>query len=143
MKFIKSSIQNLRNFFDRNVAVSFITEPIISFDADAKIQLVKAYVQKHAFDFVGVRKNGEIVGYAVAENFANGLLGDYLEEFCSEEIIDENAPIVEAIVKMLEHSRLFVRSFGHVNGIVTRGDLQKAPVRMWFLALFLFWKCRC
>ena len=44
-------------------------------------------------------------------------------------------PLVHAFKELRDHRWVFVSILGQVGGIVTRGDLQKAPVRMWLFGL--------
>jgi hypothetical protein len=135
MKHLKSSSRDLRELFSRNIAVSYITEPLASFDDDASAQAIRQFLSDHEYDVIGVRRDGVVVGYARATELAGGRLGDHQVEFVTADLIDETAPLIDAISAMRKSSHLFVRTFGRVNGIVTRGDIQKAPVRMWLFGL--------
>lgn len=75
------------------------------------------------------------MGYARTSDLTSGNLGDYIIEFLPSDLIDETAPLIEAFSSMRQSPRLFVRTLGHVGGIITRGDMQKAPVRMWLFGL--------
>ena len=44
-------------------------------------------------------------------------------------------PLVDVVSGLNRHPRLFVSVFGRVGGILTRSDLQKAPVRMWLFGM--------
>ena len=44
-------------------------------------------------------------------------------------------PLTEVIQALSETPLVFVRSLGQVGGMITRGDLQDPPVRMWLFGL--------
>lgn len=67
-----------------------------------------------------------------------GTIEKYLQNFTISDTITDTVPLIDAFEKISqspESPRLFVEVLGHVSGIVTRGDLQKAPVRMWLFSL--------
>lgn len=50
-------------------------------------------------------------------------------------VTSEIAPLAQVVQGLSRSPQLFVRALGAVGGIVTMGDLQKAPVRMWLFGL--------
>ncbi len=86
---------------------------------------------------MGVRKGGVVVGYANREDMINGVLDDHLKLFEAEAhlLLDESATILDALRRLRDSSRVFVVVMGQVFGIVTKGDLQKTPVRMWLFGM--------
>ena len=50
-------------------------------------------------------------------------------------VVPDGAPLVSVIQSLRNNDAVFVSVFDKVSGIVTRGDLQKAPVRMWLFGL--------
>jgi len=55
MKQLKSSIEDLREIFDKSVKARHITVSFCSFDESAIAQDVKVILDEKAFDVVGVR----------------------------------------------------------------------------------------
>ena len=49
--------------------------------------------------------------------------------------LPEDAPLLRVLQVLRQHDRTFVSFLGTTSGIITRGDLQKAPLRMWFFNL--------
>lgn len=125
----------MRELFHRNISVRYIAEHLTSFDEEAKAYDIGAFMSTNHYDVVGVRRQGQVIGYAEREDMNGGLLADHIRSFSDSHLIDETEPLVEAFILMRESPRLFVRVLGRVGGIVTRGDLQKAPVRMWLFGL--------
>ena len=135
MKQLKSSIEDLREIFDKSVKARHITVSFCSFDESAIAQDVKVILDENAFDVVGVRTNGTINGYAYRRDLAEGKLGKYSKEFNQCELLSDNTSIPEVLEVIIKFNRVFILSFGRVAGIITRGDLQKVPIRMWLFSL--------
>ncbi len=138
MKHLKSSSLDLREIFSRDITVRYIAEPLASFDAMVDSATVKAFVTERNYDVIGVRREGFIAGYARAEDLqveGGSSLADYAELVPGALLIQDSEPLVQAILAMRDTPYLFVESLGQVNGIITLGDIQKAPVRMWLFGL--------
>ncbi|MCI0414204.1 hypothetical protein L0222_15585 [bacterium] len=136
MKHLKSTFRDLYNLFEINITIRNITEPFASFDAESQSGTILSFMDKKNFDVVGVRENAEVVGYANRNDLSNGSrLGDHTIAFHSDEIIGENDPLIRAFQMLRSRKRVFVTILRGIGGIVTIGDLQKAPVRMWLFGI--------
>jgi hypothetical protein len=135
MKHLKSSLPALRALFDRSITIRDIAEPLVSFDAEHPAPQIRSFMEEKDYDLVGVRQDGLVTGYARRVDLLRGNLGGYHVPFEPAELVPETTPILNALQTVQEHSRAFVVILGHIGGIVTRGDLQKAPVRMWLFGL--------
>ncbi|MBI4524720.1 MAG: hypothetical protein HY695_13025 [Deltaproteobacteria bacterium] len=135
MKHLKSSVEDLRDLFETGISVRHIAEPLVSFDSDQPAPAIKQFLTEKDFDVVGVRKDGAVVGYAKIDELADGLLGTHSLQFGSEQVLPASAPLLTALNIVRESTRAFILVLGQVGGIVTKGDFQKAPVRMWLFGL--------
>ena len=135
MKHLKSSLYDLHQLFDRSVSVRHLAEPFVSFDAQRFATEVRAFMESKDFDIVGVRYNGAVVGYVERATLKEGTLEQYRSPFDERLILDEWRPLLEALQLLAESSRVFVVAMGQVAGIITKGDLQKAPMRMWLFGV--------
>jgi len=135
MKQLKSSIEDLKEIFEKGIKARHITEPFCSFDGSVIAQDVKKFLDKKDYDIVGVRTNGIINGYACREDLAEGQLSRYFKEFNPRELLPDTTSITEVLKLIISLKHIFILSFGRVAGIVTRGDLQKVPIRMWLFSL--------
>lgn len=135
MKHIKSSLYDLHQLFDRSVSVRHLAEPFVSFDAQRLATEVQAFMNAKEFDIVGVRDNGVVVGYVERATLKEGTLSQHRKSFDKQLILDEWCPILEALQRLAESSHVFVVAIGEVAGIITKGDLQKAPMRMWLFGV--------
>lgn len=135
MKQLKSSLRDLRELFERSITIREIAEPFSSFDMTCSADGVKQFMNTKDYDVIGVRKDGLISGYARRNKLSGGKLEDYLISFDEQEKFPETTPIIKVMESFRSLDRIFITIFGEVGGIVTRGDLQKPPIRMWFFGL--------
>lgn len=135
MKQLKSSAEDLRNLFTSAITVRHIAESLASFDAGTPVGNVASFMAEKDYDLIGVRRKGLVVGYARKEDLTEGSLGDHLIDFEPAIVIPDTDPILRALEILKNSSAVFVSMLGQVAGIVTRGDLQKAPIRMWLFGL--------
>lgn len=137
MKQLKSSLRELRELFERTITAKDIAEPFASFDSESSTHHVRNFMKSNDFDIIGVRKDGIIAGYAWMPELSDNKLGSYLIRFDDKDLLSEKAPMIEIFKKLRDSTKttLFVLVFGEVAGIITRGDLQKIPVRMWLFGL--------
>ncbi len=137
MKYLKSSLQNLRELFESSITAKALAEPFTSFDIDSHTAYIKKFMELKDFDIIGIRNEGLISGYAVRSELSENLLEKHLLPFAEDELLSEKDPMIELFSKIRasSNSTVFVLVFGQVTGIITRGDLQKIPVRMWLFGL--------
>lgn len=128
-------MQELREIFDRSICVRDIAEPLASFDSSQPATQIRDYLEKIDFDVVGVRVDGVINGFARKIDLSSGMIGEYVVEFSEANVLAERAPLLHLLEVMRHHPQVFVIIKDQVWGIVTRGDLQKGPVRMWLFGI--------
>jgi hypothetical protein len=125
----------VKRVFSEMFAARDIAEPLASFDASASCDEVWPFMRAKDFDVVGIRSEGQTVGYAERESLIGGVCGDHRRTFDEALILDESAPLLNVLLKMNDARFGFVVVLGHVGGIITQADLQKPPVRMWLFGL--------
>lgn len=135
MKHLKSSLHDLRTLFGNVICVREITEPLVSFDGNHDAQEALETMKEHNYDVVGVRKGGRVLGYMNRSIGAGPLVEDTMKDFKSSLVIDASESLSRVLERLQDRNFVFVRILGHVGGIVTRGDLQKTPFRMWLFGL--------
>jgi len=80
-------------------------------------------------------EEGTITGYVERESLGNRHCADYKRSFFPSEVVTDSTPL-EALFKILWDSpRVFVLENNSITGIITRADLQKAPVRILLFGL--------
>lgn len=135
MKHLKSSLAELRRLFARTLCLRDIAEPLISFDDSRDPTEVRRLMESRDFDVVGRREQGVVTGYFVRPAGHPPDAPLEARRFGPGEALADTEPLVTAAAALVDRRYLFVTVLGHVGGIVTRGDLQKAPVRLWLFGL--------
>lgn len=135
MKQSKSSGSELRQLFDQNMTVRHVAEFLIAFEDNTPASAARKHMDDHDFDVIGVRHRGIVTGYALRTDLYAGPLGDHARPFEPSDLLKDSAPLLTTFEALRDAPRKFVIVLDHVSGIVSRGDMQKAPVRMWLFGL--------
>ncbi|MDA7891873.1 hypothetical protein N9B14_04805 [Akkermansiaceae bacterium] len=135
VKHLKSSFQDLHRLFEQSITVRDIAEPLTSFDYDYCAKKARLFMDKNGFDVLGVQQDGVTRSYVLRDSLEEGKVGDYSHKLGSNDILSESEPLLNALDVLSERQWIFIRFLGNPSGVVTRGDLQKAPVRMWLFGL--------
>ena len=135
MKQLKSSVGDLRALFARTIALRDIAEPLASFDHGQSSDEVRTFMEQRGYDIVGLRESGVVTGYVLRADLVDGVAGKHRRAFGAGEVLPDSEPLLAAFAVLRDKRHVFITVLGHVGGIVTRGDLQKAPVRFWLFGL--------
>ena len=135
LKHLRSSSSDLRQLFEQSINVREIAEPLASFDADANLAVIRSFMEERDFDLVGVREGGVVTGYALRSDLQGELLATNRLLITSAAILPDRASLLEVFELLRDRGFVIITVSGAAWGIVTRGDLQKAPVRMWLFGL--------
>lgn len=135
MKQLKSSLGDLRRLFARTITLRDIAEPLVSFDHSQSAETVRSFMEAREFDVVGVREHGVVTGFLVRDDLEGPTAGEHRRPFSPGLVLPDGEPLLSAFAALRERRHVFITVLGHVGGIVTRGDLQKAPVRLWLFGL--------
>ncbi len=121
--------------FARTITLRDIAEPLVSFDHTQPAAEVRTFMEHREFDVVGVREQGIVTGYLVRSELNGDLVGTHGHKFTAGDVLPDNEPLLTAFAALSERRHVFINVLGQVGGIVTRGDLQKSPVRLWLFGL--------
>ncbi len=135
MKQLKSTSQDLRSLFEDSITVKYVAEPLLSVPAQEDGEFVQQWMESINFDVVAIEDGGIIGGYVERHHLGPGCCRDYQHIFHPAELIAESTPLMELLLILRDKLRVFVLDRNRISGIVTRGDLQKAPVRMLLFGL--------
>lgn len=135
MNWNDSTLESLRRVFSEGFSARDIAEPLVSFDASTSAAEVLRAMEAHDFDVVGVRHSGLVAGYAERGKLGEGACGQCLVPFDEATVISDAASLADVVLRLDQSPRLFVRILGAPSGIITHGDLQKPPVRMWLFGM--------
>ncbi|BAY32501.1 CBS domain-containing protein [Nostoc carneum NIES-2107] len=138
MKQLKSRSQDLRSLFENNITIEYVAEPLKAVSAEADVIEVQHWMQAKDFDVVGVESGDTISGYVERSSLMKAKAGkcsEYQRVFHPKELIAISTPLMKLLPILQQTPRLFVLDCNQVTGIVTCGDLQKAPARMLLFGL--------
>lgn len=138
MKQLKSRVQDLRRLFESSITIEAIAEPLQSIPAELDAIDAMHWIATHDFDVAGVEHHGIVSGYVERSALAaatSGTCGDYQRVFHPSELVAVSMPLMKLLPLLQQTPRLFVLDGNQISGILTCGDLQKAPVRMLLFGL--------
>jgi hypothetical protein len=126
----------LLDIFEKDIRAEHIVERLSSCRPDSIASEVRARMEQWDFDVLGVQRDGYLIeGYVLREDLTTGCAGDHCRPFPAFELAAESMPLLDVLRVMRDQERLFVVVGNSVWGIITRGDLQKAPVRLLLFGL--------
>ena len=129
---ITTSYQDLNKIFNHNICAKDLAEFLVSFDFDQQANNVKEIVKGKGYSVIGVRKNGDVIGYVITDELKdNAILADFMKDINDENVISENEGIMETLNKLKENDYYFVKILNHYGGIVTRSDIKKISFKLW------------
>lgn len=134
---MKFKFKDLRGIFEREINVKYIAEELIycdNKDVDF-LNMALDVMKKRHFDILGFKENGIITKYITKEG--------EIKRIEITEVIADSTPIINVLFLMKDTSRLFILEGNKINGIVTRADLQKAPVLLLFFGLITLFELQC
>lgn len=126
---------SVRRFFHSGFTAEDIAQSLISYDAARPAAEVKARMVLNTLRVAGLRFDGYVVGYVFRDDLDEGRCIEHLRPIEDAQLLDHEAPLHEALVRLADREFVFVRTLGEVGGIITRSDLGKPPVRMWIFGL--------
>jgi hypothetical protein len=138
MKQLKSRAQDLRSLFEKSITIEYVAEPLKAVSAEIDAMEVLHWMQLQDFDVVGVKAENTISGYVERSHLIqcqSGKCSDYQQIFHPQELVAISTPLMKLLPILAQKPRLFVLDSNQVSGIITYGDLQKAPVRMLLFSL--------
>ncbi len=125
----------LHRFFKTGFTAADIAEALVSWDGLMPAEDAWKQMDVLDFDVAGIRIGGAVSGWCSREDLGDGNCIDHLRSFFESAVVSAVAPLSDVIARLGREPRVFVTAFGAVGGIITRADLQKAPVRMWLFGL--------
>ncbi len=129
------SQRRVHRLFTEAFTAKDIAEPIHSFDADRKSHEVESSMHVLNIEVCGVRRHGQVIGYAWKEDLDSGVCGDRARTFGRDQVIYGDASLSEVILVLTRHDHCFITLLGTVAGVVARADMEKPIVRMWLFGM--------
>ena len=136
LKQLKDNAGQLYALFSSITARS-IAEPLQSCCETDDAPSVKRRMEELDFDVFGLQDaDGVVKAYVERVDLVQGRCGQYRTPFKVADLVAESASLIRILQILRDQPRVFVLTDNQVTGIVTRGDLQKTPVRIYLSGLF-------
>lgn len=125
----------IRRIFTETFSARDVAEPLASFDAGMASGEVRDFLNARACDVVGIRKEGQVIGYVEKGSLGDGTCGQYCYPLDEVAVLSDTAPLLTVLIDLSRAPFVFITVLGRVVGIITRDDMQKPPVRMWLFGI--------
>jgi hypothetical protein len=135
-----TTMDSMRRIFTEGFHARDIAEPLLSVDATMPAGEARQWMQQRGLRLVGVRRDGQVVGFVEIDDLREATCGETLRSFDAP--IADTTPLPEVVLRLTETPQLFVRVLGAVGGMITRHDLEKPPVRMWLFGMITLLEMR-
>lgn len=138
MKQLRTNIKELRKVFNQ-ISVRYISEfnlEMAKNDEDGND--VKNRMLERDYDVMPVTSNNGtdiFIGYVLQSELNEGHCIGQMKNITPNDILAESTPVLASLILLRDRDWLFVLEGNKILGIVTKGDLRKAPVRMFLFAL--------
>ena len=138
MKQLRTNIKELRKVFNQ-ISVRYISEfNLETAKNDEDGNDVKNRMLERDYDVMPVTSNNgtdRIIGYVLQSELNEGPCIGQMKNITPNDILAESTPVLASLILLRDRDWLFVLEGNKILGIVTKGDLRKAPVRMFLFAL--------
>lgn len=125
---LESALQGLEAGFK---VLHIATLSLMSCDVEDNVDSVLAEPSLIEFDHIPVRRNGLIVGVLDRQSVrSGGEAGKVMKEIASSVLVSAEAPLRSFIPVVSRSPYWLIVRVGGIEGIVTRSDLLKLPVRL-------------
>ncbi|PAU95395.1 hypothetical protein CK503_04150 [Aliifodinibius salipaludis] len=131
-------LSEIRNLFEEGITAKAILEPLKSCPMDADSQEMYKRLEKLDFDVAGVKENKEsrVAGFIYKNDLKDSdLVGDAIIDLTPNFLIGSATPLAEIFEILKTKDFIFVLVGQQVQGIITRADLNKPPVRIYLFGL--------
>lgn len=132
-------VARLSHTFSQSLSAVDLAEPLLSADENQPVAFAAEILRTRNVKLLGVRRAGLVTGWVGAEDLKSETLGECAREFSPGELLEASAGVAAVLGSLQAGDHVFVEWLGEVTGVITRDDLQKAPLRMWlFGAITVF-----
>ena len=134
---MRLEIQDLKELFENEISVKYISEDILIIDSSVEDNKQKAIglMMERDFDILGFQENGGISQYIDIQG--------NIHTIKVEDIVSEVTPLNVVMSLFSKKKRLFILSNNQITGIVTRADLQKTPVFLFLFGILSVFEVLC
>ena len=112
-----------------------LAKPLPSLDASQPALLAAGIMAEKGWKLIGLRCNGMICGYMLAEEASSASCDKMLRKIEPEQILDNTAPLSAMVHVLTQHDYAFVRALDQICGVLCRDDLEQPIGRMWLFGM--------
>ena len=123
----------MRRLFLEGFTAMDIAEPLPLVPADAPHEEVARLMEESGHEVVGLIQEGRVTGYAARGPEAGEMVRR--SPIPTVQLLPAMASLAEVIGVLALHPHCFVSTLGGVEGVITRGHVEKPPVRMWLFGM--------
>lgn len=131
----RTGVRDLHRVVGDSLTVRQIAVPLEFYDAGEDAAAVRLKMQGRHFDVAGLRENGSVTGYVRRDDLGKGRCRAFRRTFGPGEVVASTTPLLKCLPLLAARPWVFVLEHTEVNGLATRADLQKPPVRMLLFGL--------
>ena len=132
---LRTTLETLSHIFVDQITAKHIAEVLEPCEQTDDAAEIKKYMEEKDYDVFGVITGGSIYGYVERSELKQGSCKQYEKTFHPSELVSANAPLIDVFLILRDVPRVFVLYGNAVEGIITRADLQRGPVRLMLYAL--------
>jgi hypothetical protein len=124
-------VSDPKNLLEQSFTAFHIAVPLETINSKSDQSEINLFFIEKNYDVLGYMEESTIVGYLHKDDIKNSIVRD----FDIKDVIAVNTPLIHAISLLSSRERLFLMDQLSIKYIITKADLQKAPVRMLFFGL--------
>jgi hypothetical protein len=125
----------IKRLFTETFTARDVAEPLASFDAELPSGSVSDFMNARGFDVVGIRREGQVVGFVDKNSLGPGSCGQFQRTLAEAKVLPDTAPLLAVILELGQTPFVFITVLESVVAIITRDDMQKPHVRMWLFGI--------
>lgn len=127
----------LKKLFVENITAQCIYEPLLCCPIDSYSLHAKEALVKRDFDIAGVKSapEGPVIGYVKTKDLGEDAFENYVKKIEISNIVSDSTPLANIINVFNENEFVFVLNGNQINGIITKADINKPPVRIYLFGI--------
>jgi hypothetical protein len=128
---------SLKKLFIENITALCIFEPLLCCPLSSDSLEAKETLVKRDFDIAGVKSDisGPVIGYVKTSELSGGVFKNYVRKIEISNVVSDSTPLANIINVFNENEFVFVLSSNQINGIITKADINKPPVRIYLFGM--------
>lgn len=127
----------LKKLFIENITALCMYEPLLCCPSNSSSLLAKDALIKRDFDIAGVKSdiNGPVIGYVKTNELGGDTFKNYVRKIEISNVVSDSTPLANIINLFNDNEFVFVLSGNQINGIITKADINKPPVRIYLFGM--------